>query len=199
MAEEILEEDGTCSCIDCEMEREAVEHQEKVNDFDEEDEEYDGDYSGKDVWHKYEDFAIQLSNKLGFSEIDSGSFRVAYGRKSVVIKVPMNEDGEIDNRVEAAAWRKYKNNPTDRGLYLAPCRLLPNGCLMMVQVNFDYTPAEADERWSAGHWSQKVESHQVGKYHGRIVAYDYALNVSERMAWEEEWEVVGHVFRRRFA
>ncbi len=194
LEEEIVEEEeGQCDCIDCQAEKQESE----PDDVDEESFDEDDDYSGEEVWDNYIPFVTSIK-KAGFEEIDEGSFRVAFSRNNIVIKVPMNEDGEIDNRVEAAVWRKYKNNPTDRGIYLAPCRLLPNGCLMMGKCNFDYTTGESDERWSSGHWSSKVEGCQVGKYRGRIVAYDYALNVSERLALEEEWGVYGHVFRRRF-
>ncbi len=184
--EVVCTEDEFCPCDDC-VEARA----------DEEFEEYNDDYSGEEVWDNYIEFVNSIK-KAGFEEIDEGSFRVVYARNNIVIKIPMNEDGEIDNRVEAAVWRKYKSNPTDRGLYLAPCRLLPNGCLMMGKCNFDYTSEESDQRWSSGHWSKNVDNYQVGKYHGRIVAYDYALNVSERMDLEEEWGVHGHVFRNRF-
>jgi len=65
-------------------------------------------YYGQDVGDKYRPF-INHIGKLGFAWLDDGTFRKAYVRDKVLIKVPKNTDGEIDNRVEAAAWRKYKN------------------------------------------------------------------------------------------
>lgn len=188
------EESDPCSSAECSAERASLSEEDEDSDCDE----FHGrDYAGKEVSENYVEFINHIT-KAGFEQIDSGSFRNVFARKNIVIKVPMNSDGEIDNRVEAAVWKKYKNNPTDRGIYLAPCRLLPNGCLMMGKCKFDYTEAEITERWSHGHWSSKVEGNQIGKYRNRMVAYDYALNVSERLTLEEAWGVHGYVFRRRF-
>jgi hypothetical protein len=94
----------------------------------------------------------------------------------------------IDNRVEAAAWRKYKSQPTDLGIHLAPCRLLTNGCLMMVTI-------EKLNAWDHPLWAKKIDGQQVGSYKGKTVAYDYALDVTERHIWEEEWKVMSEYFR----
>lgn len=138
--------------------------------------------SGGHIGSKYESFKKHLESR-GFTKVDNGSFRVVYRRNRVVIKVPRNGDGEIDNLVEARGWQKYKSEPTDDGIPLAPCRLLPNGCLMMVEVKM----VIVDE--SKHKWVNKIEGWQVGEYRGRMVAYDYALSLNERSDWEEEWGV----------
>lgn len=143
--------------------------------------------SGGDIGDKYEDFKKYLKTK-GFSKVANGSFRVVYRRKNVVVKVPRNVDGEIDNMVEARAWQKYKSKPTDDNIPLAPCRLLPNGCLMMVSIDL------VSLAYSRPDWVSKIEGWQVGKYRGRLVAYDYALSINERSDWEKEWGVESEWF-----
>ena len=66
---------------------------------------------------------------------------------------------------------KYKNNKTPRGLYLAPCRLLHNRCLLMVYVEIDVYDRKMPK------WVRFVDNEQVGIYKDRYVAYDYALDV----------------------
>ncbi len=138
-----------------------------------------------------DDDFVEFINHLtacGFVEIDSGCFRVAFMRGKVVVKVPLSEDGLIDNMVEARGWRTYKSKRTRNHLHLAPCRLLPNGCLMMVKVDadvdFDRLPA----------WADRVDGQQVGYYKGRLVAFDYALDLTERFKWEKEWETKSDLF-----
>ena len=127
----------------------------------------------------YRPFKEHLLDK-GFHSIGEGSFRVTYQRKNIVIKVPLNRDGVEDNMAEARGWHKYHNQPTKRGLFLAPCRLLPNNSLMMVHVKrVSYE--------SAPDWAKSIDSHQAGTYKGRIVAYDYGLELLERDEWEKEW------------
>lgn len=118
----------------------------------------------------YYDFAQQLLTR-GFEYLDSGAFRHTFMRGGVVIKVPRNDHGITDNQVEADAYRKWKHSPTDRGIYLAPCRLMPNGCLMMVTVDLDYKWKDAPE------WIHYIEGGQAGRYKGGYVAYDYAYDV----------------------
>jgi len=146
------------------------------------------------VWGGFVDFD-DFEDKLkaaGFEYISSGSFRRTYARNKIVIKVPHNGDGIIDNRVEAAAWRKYRKNPTSRGLRLAPCRLLPNGCLLMVKLNLN-------TRRSWPKWLKEVwcDGKQAGLYKRRYVMYDYACDIPERHQWEEEWGVESQWFSER--
>lgn len=135
---------------------------------------------GGTVGDRFDSFIEHLLAK-GFRYLSQGGFRRTYIRDSIVIKVPHVNDGLVDNRVEAAAWRKYKSQPTDLGIHLAPCRLLPNGCLMMVTV----------ESWNwvveKPAWASKIDSGQVGHYKDRTVAFDFALDVTERYQWEKDW------------
>jgi hypothetical protein len=136
--------------------------------------------NGYDVSESYESFVEDLK-KAGFKYLSEGSFRTAYQRGEVVIKVPVTSDGILDNMVEAKAWKTYGKQPTSMGVHLAPCRLLPNGCLMMVFVR----------KWNLLNkpgWAHLVDGQQVGTYKGRAVAYDYALDLTERFMWEKEWK-----------
>ncbi len=140
---------------------------------------------------RYSSFETQLLAR-NFTYMSRGSFRRVYQRKNIVIKIPLKHDGLIDNRVEAAAWNKYKNNPTSEGLFLAPCRLLANDCLMMVVVSllpYDYQRPE---------WIEKIDSLQVGLHRGRLVAYDYALDRRERHQWEKEWGIRSNFFHQEW-
>ena len=135
---------------------------------------------GRDVGDQFDSFTDHIKRR-GFEPIGGGSFRDAYQRGRVVIKVPYTTDGIHDNRVEARAWKRYWSNPTSRQIYLAPCRLLPNLCLMMVAV-------DTAVNWNTiPHWVDRIDSGQAGYYKGRLVAYDYACDVVERRQWEEEW------------
>ena len=140
----------------------------------------DESWKGDNLDADYKDFKKYLRD-LGFSYLGEGSFRVAFHQEDKVIKVPITSDGLIDNMVEARAWKKYRNRPTPGGLYLTPCRLLRNGCLMMMKV-------KRDELYDRPEWAFKIDGYQVGIYKGRYVAYDYALEIPERFEWEKEWK-----------
>ena len=127
----------------------------------------------------YSEFTNHLKS-IGFEFIDYGSFRNVYKRNNIVIKIPLVYDGIVDNKIEASVWKKYKNSPTDRNIYLAPCRLLSNGCLMMMAV--DYVPSNEKPKWA-----KQIDCQQVGRYKNRVVAYDYALDVTERLQLENDW------------
>lgn len=128
---------------------------------------------------------------LGFGELFGGGFRKGFIRDKIVIKVPRGRDGEIDNLVEARAWHKYKNNPTSLGFYLAPCRILENGCLMMVTVD---TAVRNHPEWV----KKMHDGYQVGYYKERVVAYDYALEIPERVQWEDEWGFHSDFFQKEW-
>ncbi len=132
--------------------------------------------TGTEVYDFYKDFSNHLEN-IGYHNRSIGSFRRAYIRHNNVIKVPHNLDGIIDNIMEAKAWGKYHNNPTSLGIYLAPCRLLPNYCLSMVKV--------AIWEGCSKDWADQIDGRQVGKYKDRVVAFDYALDLEERYDWEQ--------------
>lgn len=139
----------------------------------------DSTWKGKRVRESYMEF-IQSIKDSGFSYLNSGSFRDVFQREDKVIKVPIYSDGLIDNMVEARAYKKYRNGPTSEGFMLAPCRLLPNGCLMMVFVKW-WGMVERPK------WADSIDGAQVGIYLNRYVAYDYALDIPERYEWEMEW------------
>jgi hypothetical protein len=141
----------------------------------------------------YEAFVRRLKS-IGFHYVDSGSFRHVYCRRNIVIKIPKNYNGEIDNIMEAKAYRKYKNRPTNLGLYLAPCRMLPDNCLMMVKVN---TPMLKDKYPVWANYDT-IDRRQVGRYRNRIVAFDFALNLSERLEWEKSNGFTGSFFQNEW-
>lgn len=155
------------------------------DDYDE-DEEVGGSISQREF-----DAMCDSLKDRGFDYVGSGMFRAVYMRGGVVIKVPHNKDGYIDNRTEAAAWKKYRNKPTSFGVYVAPCRLLSDGCLMMVSVdseNVDYGSLPA--------WARQIDCSQVGMYKGNLVAYDFALDVMEREQWEKDWGTSSKFFHQ---
>jgi len=159
----------------------TYQHESEVDD-----EVEDDSWKGDDLDGKFESFEEHLRSK-GFTYLSEGSFRRVYERKGIVIKVPTCTDGLLDNRVEHTAYHKYWNGPTRRGVYLAPCRLLANGCLMMKKLT-----------WEIGldrpKWAALIDGRQVGPYKGRMVAYDYALDMTERFKWEREWKCESKFF-----
>ncbi len=182
-----MSSEENCSCGDCSICGYA-------DDGYDQDEDGDNTQSGGFIGDKYDAFRRHLES-VGFHKVNYGSFRATYIRGKVVVKVPRNMDGEIDNRVEAAGWRKYKSNPTKDGILMAPCRLLPNGCLMMAAVEQCYV--DPHEEGTKHSWVAHIEGWQVGKYRGKIVAYDYALDIPERRQWEKEWGVESDFFNTR--
>jgi hypothetical protein len=130
--------------------------------------------------YQYQEFRSYLKSN-GFVPIGMGSFRQTYRRDRIVVKVPRGLDGISDNIAEAISWKKYRDRPTPYEQYLAPCRLLANKALMMVHVDTDIPYYNKPE------WCRKIDSAQVGKYKGRIVAFDYGLEVPERFCLEELW------------
>jgi hypothetical protein len=158
------------------------------------------------VREHYRPFLAYLARHK-FHYLSQGDFRIVYERIDeqdcgVVVKVPTNRNGIIDNIVEFKAWKKYGHGPTDLGIYLAPCRLLPNNALMMPFV----------DAWNYGadrfppKWAEQLDNYQCGLYRGRVngirdpkgrvVAYDYALNVTERYQWERELKIRNSFFQR---
>ena len=147
----------------------------------------------EEVVEFYIDFTKSILD-AGLERKGRGSFRRAFKRKNSIIKVPLNADGVVDNLMEAKAYRFYKNNPTSLGIQLAPCRLLPNYSLLMpyaAHLNFD-------EYNTMPEWVEMVEGDQVGMYRGRVVAYDYALDLQERYAWEKESLIKSDYFQNHW-
>lgn len=149
------------------------------------------------VRNHYRPFLAHLTQHK-FNYLGEGDFRIVYGRgndfrkPTMVIKVPTNRNGIIDNIMEFKAWKKYGHGPTDLGIYLAPCRLLSNNALMMPYV----------AAWNYGRdrfppkWADQLDCYQCGLYRGRIVAFDYALNIRERYQWERELKIRNSFFQR---
>jgi len=113
----------------------------------------------------------------GFKYLAQGYSRTGYGRNNIVIKIPHNKLGIEDNIIEAKAYSKYKNGPTNLGYYLAPCRLIKHNCLIMHRVKI---LSRHDKRFPK--WGTKIDNHQVGisLVSNKIVCYDYALDMEEK-------------------
>jgi len=134
--------------------------------------------SYKEICEVYETSRSRLKEQ-GFTRVGIGSFREVYVRdKKIVIKIPTCVDGVIDNRMEHIIWHRYRSNPTERGIFVAPCRLMSHDLLMMVFVDDYYCPNEAYTwRW--------YDTCQAGLYKGGAVAFDYALECYERLEYEK--------------
>lgn len=157
---------------------------------------------------EHRDFCDHLKEK-GFRSVndDLGSFRKVFIRNRIVIKVPRDNDGVIDNIMEAKAWKKYRSEPTDLGFYLAPCRLLRNQSLMMAKVEISEIEECDDpmmdlcsqaDRLLVPLWVDDLDTNQAGIYKGRWVAYDYALDLTERIIWEEEMGLHSEYFHEEW-
>lgn len=142
-------------------------------------------WNGYDLSKQYDEFTNHLKDK-GFELIGEGSFRRVYARGKVVVKVPYNTDGLNDNRIEHKAFHTLFSKPSRDGIQCAPCRLLPNGCLMMVRMENRYVDYPK--------WASRVDGKQVGIYKGRVVAYDYALDLTERFEWESQFKLQSEFF-----
>lgn len=117
---------------------------------------------------------MELSRR-GFAYLGCGSFRRGFRRGNIVIKVPYCHQGFEDNITEAYVYRQFRNNPNEKGFVFAPCRLLPNACLMMPYVS---------ARCVMPDWTFNIDNQQCGEYKGRIVAYDSAYNISQTVIGE---------------
>lgn len=110
--------------------------------------------------------------ECGFKYMGHGMYRKAYCRGKVVVKVPKGHCGLVDNALEVHNWRLFRNKPNEHGIVFAPCRLIDNGCLMMVKVHEDRI-----DRIDLPDWANDIDGKQVGFYRGRLVAYDSACDV----------------------
>lgn len=105
-----------------------------------------------------------------YSYLGSGYKREAYLSPcaTYVIKVPINELGFEENRVEAET---YKANPNS--IY-AQCELLPDGLLKMEYVK----PAFLRKGDDYPDWILAIAETQVGhNLQGKLVAYDYGSEI----------------------
>lgn len=146
-----------------------------------------------------DEFQSHLETK-GFYRIGAGSFRRVYRRKNVVVKVPKSHDGMCDNLIEAQAWKTLRNRPSSSGVICAPCRILPNGCLMMVVVDHAEVCAEdGTYKVEKPEWVETLDQEQAGLYKGQWVAYDYAINLVERHAWERALNIESEFFKTDYS
>jgi len=126
-----------------------------------------------------QDFQDYIESK-GFKFIGQGLFRRAYQRGKVVIKVPRSICGFEDCVMEAYAYFTFRKNPDYRNYVYAPCRLLTNGCLMMVYV-------DEVESSHLPKWTGYIDGQQCGLYNNRIVAYDSACDITDYRRQAIEW------------
>ena len=122
----------------------------------------------------------------GFSFIGEGGFRNAYQRGKIVVKIPKSRCGFEDNIGEAYAYHKHRKEPCERGYYYAPCRLLSNGCLVMVYVEQTKWIQETIPKWA-----RYIDGRQCGYYNGRVVAYDSGCDTSHLWAEAKQWAGLG--------
>ncbi len=109
---------------------------------------------------------IKLKDKYG-SSMDGKNRYVCISR-SIVLKVPKNVYGVIDNLHEARLFK------TENDTHLARCKIkLINGLPVLIMQKLTLV---SNETHTFPDWAQCVESKQVGldKY-GRWKAYDYGL------------------------
>lgn len=100
----------------------------------------------------------------GHKFLGVGRNRIAFRRGDVVVKVPSNSAGHMDNYLEAARWRPW--SAMGEAQY-ARCRLLRNGWLVMVY-------AEPMQIADMPDWADFVDCRQVGRTRqGKVVAYDF--------------------------
>ena len=150
---------------------------------------YSENWKGEPILDNYDGFIAHLKAS-GFTYVSEGTFRSVYERKGVVIKVPKTTDGFNDNLAEHKAYHLYFNGPTRDGIRMAPCRILPNGALMMMRLKWG-------KPYSVPRWADRLDGRQVGPYKGRVVAYDFGPDLSERVEWEKDWEIKSKFFAAR--
>jgi hypothetical protein len=123
----------------------------------------------------------------GYNLLGAGASRKAFHKTSAgsVIKVPYNSVGLDDNVIEAYCYKKYRSDPDpELGIIFAPCRLISNGCLLMVFV--DRAPRE-----SLPDWANEIDGSQAGYFKDKIVAYDSSydmrMDVPEELVAAKKW------------
>lgn len=129
-----------------------------------------------------------LLNRAGWRYLGQGYSRVAYGRKNVVVKVPMHAEGYNSNILESYLYRKYRNYPDTHGRVFAPCRLLSNGCLIMPFIE---RALDNCERSDLPQWAINIDGQQCGYYNGRLVVYDANADMGQYLFEEAlQWAQV---------
>jgi hypothetical protein len=129
----------------------------------------------------YDDFQEYLIDN-GFQYLGSGAFRSTFQRGKIVVKIPRSQCGVEDNVGEAYAYNRYRKEADERGTYYAPCRLLSNGCLMMVYVEkVDWDTAIRPQ------WIDLIDDYQCGYFHDRIVCYDSGCDIEHLWMEAMDW------------
>lgn len=111
---------------------------------------------------RYKDFIVYLE-QVGFEYIGHGTTRFVFKRGNYYVKVAFIDAGDLSNYREAKYWHRDRFR---KEIKVAPCRLLPNGALLMVKVEI------VDYVYELCPWAAYVDCGQVGLYKGQFVAYD---------------------------
>lgn len=106
---------------------------------------------------------IKFLIKRGYFILGEGRNRITLTKnKKTVVKIPKNDDGDVDNRHEAICF-KSGDNPE-----LAKCRLLNGHLLVMEYIDLS-SKGKPD-------WAGFYDCEQVGlSRKGEWKAYDYGL------------------------
>lgn len=100
-----------------------------------------------------------------YTYLGTGRHRAVFRRGSVVVKIPINEEGFLANHREALEYERGKVTP--RFIPVARCKQLKNGWLVMVYVEY------AGRSHNLPVWVDFVDGRQVGlTRHGELVAFD---------------------------
>ena len=110
----------------------------------------------------------KLIKKYGIPQC--GRNRATFISKKIVIKFPLNDDGEINNSVEAT----FVSDKTAKGR-----RIILNGFICVIQekiIIFDY-PVDVT---NFPEWTKDIDSGQIGcDSTGNFKAYDFAEDVNK--------------------
>jgi hypothetical protein len=124
----------------------------------------------KEFYNKLYVSALKFENvlcKQNWIFLGSGCSRRVWQRKNVVIKIPYNEKGVIDNKKEYSIYK------TTHDKKYAPCRLTINNCLIMRKL---FLNIECLDENNLPKWIFDLKDDlQIGiDNKGNILIYDYA-------------------------
>jgi hypothetical protein len=110
--------------------------------------------------------------------IGEGRNRQVYRRGNYVIKVPLNEEGMMDNYHEYSCQNRRGTNPD--GIRYAMCRLVKDSSILVMQYAQFPGPLSEPSGYisheKGPHWMDYIDCGQVGyNRFGQIVAYDYGF------------------------
>jgi hypothetical protein len=102
--------------------------------------------------------------------IGEGRNRKVYRHKNYVIKIPINEYGDLDNLRESLEYKRNREKNGKSWDILGRCKLLKNGYLLMEYIELVDNPYSKD----MPEWVSFIDCGQVGyDKRGRLKAYDY--------------------------